>query len=646
MTRGRMRRGQLVAPFGVGAITVMPDGTAIIIAGLDHWFRTPDGSSSAVDLEEFSVEEWRLEDALGVSHFRLPPDFRTVRLANPEQTNLRLTIPALRFPRWHFCPRCRSLRRLPLSFSGLRRCEYCKQKGRRSPVMAQVPFVAMCEAGHLQDFPFREWVHKSIVPDCGETMKLIATGAASMGAQRVQCKCGKYRTLARITEASTSADMRQSSFLTTGLTDGDSEYVCRGSTPWNGSDEGEGCGFHLRGSLRAASNLYFALTRSSIYLPRTIEGVSEELLELLTRPPLSTVLEVARKLSGQLTPSTLRDLQHGHLLKPYGDGQVEKALAVLSDESKSKELKQSSVSDTVGDWTTEKELAFRKDEFMVLRDEINSVELKVRTSDQDRYDPTVASVLARVTLVDQLRETRVFWGFNRVYPDGGDFRDRRRLLWKSEPDKSHSWLPAYIVRGEGIFLEFDRERLLEWESRSVVLQRVSAMQSRFEIVKSNRGLRDRVLTPRYVMLHTFAHLLMNRLTYECGYSSASLRERLYVADTPDPVAALLIYTAAGDSEGTMGGLVRMGKPGYLEPSIRAALAGASWCSSDPVCMELGESGQGPDSCNLAACHSCALVPETACEEFNRFLDRGLVVGTLDNPELGFFSALLKSPPSG
>ena len=33
---------------------------------------------------------------------------------------------------------------------------------------------------------------------------------------------------------------------------------------------------------------------------------------------------------------------------------------------------------------------------------------------------------------------------------------------------------------------------------------------------------------------------------------------------------------------------------------------------------------------------CALVPETACEVFNRFLDRGLVVGTLTEPEIGFF----------
>jgi hypothetical protein len=125
--------------------------------------------------------------------------------------------------------------------------------------------------------------------------------------------------------------------------------------------------------------------------------------------------------------------------------------------------------------------------------------------------------------------------------------------------------------------------------------------------------------------------------FESGYSSASLRERLYASGDPAaPMASMLLYTAAGDSEGTMGGLVRMGQPGALEGVVTAALAAAQWCSSDPVCMEAGEAGQGPDSCNLAACHGCVLVPETACEESNRFLDRGLVVGTHADPSLGYF----------
>jgi hypothetical protein len=105
------------------------------------------------------------------------------------------------------------------------------------------------------------------------------------------------------------------------------------------------------------------------------------------------------------------------------------------------------------------------------------------------------------------------------------------------------------------------------------------------------------------------------------------------------MAGLLIYTAAGDSEGTMGGLVRMARQDNLKPVFAAALNDAHWCSTDPVCMDAGEKGQGPDSCNLAACHGCVLLPETSCEEFNRFLDRGLVIGTFDNPDLGYFSSL-------
>ena len=90
----------------------------------------------------------------------------------------------------------------------------------------------------------------------------------------------------------------------------------------------------------------------------------------------------------------------------------------------------------------------------------------------------------------------------------------------------------------------------------------------------------------------------------------------------------------------MGGLVRMGKPGYFEPVFRRAIERAEWCSSDPVCRELGaKSGQEPDSCNLAACHRCALLPENLCEEFNRFLDRSLITDGPEREGIGFFDIL-------
>jgi hypothetical protein len=242
-------------------------------------------------------------------------------------------------------------------------------------------------------------------------------------------------------------------------------------------------------------------------------------------------------------------------------------------------------------------------------------------------------------LVHKLRETRALAGFTRVVAETGDDLDRlKSLMWKNSPKYENSWLPAYLVFGEGIFIELDEERLQTWERNPRVVERIAPLAQRDQQMRATKGLPPRPIWPRYVLLHTLAHMVMNRLTFECGYSSASLRERLFASANPaGPMAGILIYTAAGDAEGTMGGLVRMGKPGYLEPVIQRALEAAGWCSADPVCMEMGSSGgQGPDSCNLAACHNCALVPETACERFNRYLDRALVVGNLSDPRTGYF----------
>src|SRR5690606_14718646 len=100
---------------------------------------------------------------------------------------------------------------------------------------------------------------------------------------------------------------------------------------------------------------------------------------------------------------------------------------------------------------------------------------------------------------------------------------------------------------------------------------------------------------------------------------------------------ILIYTAAGDSEGSLGGLVRMGEPANFAKILIGAIDDARWCSSDPVCSEAGNlGGQGTDGLNIAACHCCTLMPETSCESFNKLLDRQLLVGRDGVPSLGFF----------
>jgi hypothetical protein len=140
-------------------------------------------------------------------------------------------------------------------------------------------------------------------------------------------------------------------------------------------------------------------------------------------------------------------------------------------------------------------------------------------------------------------------------------------------------------------------------------------------------------------MHTFAHLLIKKLCFDCGYGSSSLRERLYFSDDSDTrMNGILIYTSSGDSEGSLGGLVRQGRGKNLGRLVKNALEEAKWCSADPVCSDIGNSsGQGPDNVNGSACHNCCIVPETSCEEFNMLLDRSTLIGTFENPEIGFYN---------
>lgn len=631
MSSGPVRRGHLIAPFGVGSMITTPNGTSLLAAGLDHWYERDGGDDDSrdLDLSEFRVEEWRLERLLHVNHFREPPDYRFAERGQ-RIPNLNLAVPFLRFPLWHFCWRCNRLSDLELVTKGRQKCPYCAREGKNA-YLAQVPFVAMCEDGHLQDFPWREWVHHSSQPSCDRPMTLRSTGGATLANQVVECECGvPPRTLGRVVEANPDG----STYLTSALESG-TPYLCRGVSPQHGAVAPSNCARAIRGSLRSASNVYFGRVFSAIYLPRTTDTVSEELRSALEIPPLSTLIHMSVQIGQVASPSMLRDANR-ELLEPYSDPELEEAIRVMASEMPEEE-------DPALTPDEPDEVVFRRQEHQALQTVRREGQLSVVPGRLADYDERIRPFVERILLVDRLRETRVLTGFNRIYPEQ-PVNDEARLaqLWRRVPEWRDRWLPAYRVFGEGVFIELNLARISEWNAGAEVVARAEKVERVYGAARQDRHLRPRNVTPTFLLLHTFAHLLINQLTFECGYSTAALRERLYVSDSPGaPMAGVLIYTAAGDAEGTMGGLVRMGKPGYLEPAILAALRSALWCSADPVCMETGTRwGQGPDSCNLAACHNCCLVPETACEEFNRFLDRAVVVGSLDNREMGFFHGLV------
>jgi hypothetical protein len=189
------------------------------------------------------------------------------------------------------------------------------------------------------------------------------------------------------------------------------------------------------------------------------------------------------------------------------------------------------------------------------------------------------------------------------------------------------WVPCAQTRGEGIFLRFDETTLRAWEQRSDARARKKILNAAHEAWRADRRLpAGQWPGMRYVLLHTFAHAMIRELALECGYSAAGIAERVYARSGDQPMAGVLLYTAAPDSEGTLGGLVSLGQRDRLGQLIDQALNAARLCSSDPLCAE-----HDPRERRVlygAACHACLFAAETSCERGNHYLDRGLLVDTV------------------
>jgi Domain of unknown function (DUF1998) len=241
-----------------------------------------------------------------------------------------------------------------------------------------------------------------------------------------------------------------------------------------------------------------------------------------------------------------------------------------------------------------------------------------------------------IVQVKRLRVVTALRGFCRIARGGPETENLVQGNYAALSTMPKKWLPAIELRGEGIFIELNLANVRKWEDEECVQVRWAHLLRTFNQVANGEGwIGAQCPSPRFVLVHTFAHLLIRQLTLECGYSSASLQERLYVASEKQAVkhgsegtgemAGCLIFTSTTDSDGSYGGLVRMGQPTRLGPVLRNALCTAAWCSSDPVCATTP--GQGYKGLNLAACHACSLVPETTCTASNTYLDRMLVVPT-------------------
>lgn len=611
----QIRQSQTISPFGVGAIFDI-QGESFVACDIYEW-----GGRGVPVLSE------RLTTSLGV---------RQLKAAEPMESGPFgkgvAGVPYARFPAWLFCQKCRRMVRWTRSMEQDGKAPACPDcPGRKQ--LVPMRWVQVCKRGHLMDVDWRYWAHfGASQPEhkqCGANPAklsfeaLAGQGSGGLDTLLVRCRaCGARRTLGGITGTETLSRMG---------------VKCPGRQPWEHRDAAEACGESPRAVQRGASNVYFPLTHSSIEIPTASRADAQSEL----------ALDIKNSIWFQpLVKTDESSHTFGQLVRNLADeveATDELVIAVVRDERRQMEGQGTSVPAASGDLLAGEWAAFvtpwtdldPDGDFVTRHVDLVTGDLSTRPDHQHLDDR-----VSKVVIADRLREVRVLEGFHRVAPGSRDTLVRASLRRKLD------WLPATEVFGEGLFIALDESRLRVWEEREDVRGRVRELAARLDGHFMVDRLRERTgpaLLPRYVLLHTLGHLLIRRLAFESGYSAASLRERVYGKSAVDgrhhePQAGVLVYTAAGDAEGTLGGLARQGEPGRLSDTLVTALEEATWCSADPLCAE--NHAQGFGSLNFAACHACCLVSETSCEATNSLLDRSLLVG--GNGVQGFFETVVQS----
>jgi hypothetical protein len=584
-----VRRSQTITPFGVGAIVDML-GESFVAEDISRWRG-----------RKMVLREPRIAAHFGVQELRTAP---------PVEDHAS-GLPYFRFPQWLFCGSCRRMTQWSVRDEkpgAPAKCGRCRQR----PQLVPMRFVVVCGRGHLDDVNWWRWAHSDPRQrdqrQCGrrdalafENVKGVGGGLESV---RVRCDCGASRSLRDLPAPDALKRLRIS---------------CRGRQPWQFENEAESCDSTPVVLQRGASSVYYASIGSALDIPPDSDwAVWGGAASRIRNNPQFGLLEA--KPDHPLRQNLIDLIAQDEKVTAAEVGIVlDERVGVLPPQSGD-----ASTGDTIeaGEWhafTHPRTKHDPRDNFIAT---VTPFPSPAGHGALQAVADELANRIGSITLANRLREIRVLQGFQRhtmdrtVPPDLG---------------RRENFLPAVEVFGEGVFLRFDEDALADWERGTEVLKRCATLRTRLSGSMHARWL-EAPVTPRLVLIHTFAHVLMRAVAFEAGYSASSLRERIYTSvDPADGRAGVLVYTAAGDAEGTMGGLARLGEAERLVPIIASALAASDWCSLDPVCRE--SHAQGVDGLSMAACHACALASETSCVLGNVMLDRMLLV----DPGFGFFA---------
>ena len=610
---GEVRPSQLLYTYGVGAIIDLPR-LSVIVTGLEDWPTNPQYTQPIVEDRLLTAVRYQLPTVKKLLSPPIAAD--SGLLVDPFDNLAKIGVPVATFPRWLVCPLCRLLAPLKSGLFKLEenpyrpdrtgyRHENCNKAKKPEAVPAR--FLVACESGHLDDFPWVHFVHQG--DSCDSPLLRLLEFGPSGEARDLEVRCDSCGQKRRMSEAFGKSNREQMPF-------------CRGRRPHLRDYEAEPCEHKMRTLTLGASNTWFPVVYSTVAIP-----VDSGKLPQLVADHWATLQNV----TAQVIVGFLRGSGQLGELAGYSDDEIWQAIETRRRQDAGEIPPPDDRPDLKApEWEV----------FTNYNPQLNSDDFRLQPVAQP---PMYQDLISQVILVERLREVRAMVGFTRLDavgeltdPDLSVFIEPAPLVRQAA-----EWVPASEVRGEGIFIQFNEAQISEWVGRAAVDRRAGEFveaHKKWRAVRFIEPPEDGFPGMRYILIHSFAHALMRQLALECGYAAASIRERIYARPAEKeggPMAGLLIYTSAPDSEGTLGGLVTLGQPHVLERHIAQALEAMRLCASDPLCAEHPPSREGR-TLHAAACHACLFAPETSCERGNKYLDRSLLVATVEHNELAFF----------
>lgn len=603
---GQIRPSQLLWTYGPGALIDLPN-ISVVTMGLEFWRKdlcTPIYESRLLDAVRKTLH-------FNVTELLMPP---LAQADNPDPYTPEglMGVPVRPFPTWLRCVNCGRLGKYDGNIFKIQHNAYhperthfyhdnCpkSKKGKAEAVPSR--FLVACPHGHLDDFPWRWFVHNG-PSDCKGSLSFYEDKASLQTENLwVKCECGAARSMA----------------FAFGEEGKHSLPACRGYHP-HLDNKKEECNEQLRTILLGATNGWFPVTLSVLAIPTE----RNELQQIIS--DYWNILKQASDL--EMFKIMLKAWTVAHVIPGLDKWSPEVIWQAMERHQQGE-----------GSNSTVKESDLKIPEWEVLCSPNPPTDWphfhSIKTPVPDKYSNVIQSVL----LLDRLRKVNALIGYTRIesYDEFAEEGDEVSMAPLSKHDLD--WVPACEVHGEGIFIRFNEEKIRQWEQSEPVVKRNIMLRAGYEGWRIAHHRNGNVGYPgaRYYLLHTLAHLIIREFALECGYNAASIQERIYASNDDQPMAGILLYTAAADSDGTLGGLVDLGKADSLERILDLALHRAEICSSDPLCSMHNSSEDR--TLHGAACHACSFLAETSCEAGNRYLDRALVVPTFECKDSAFFS---------